>query len=162
MLETFAYFILDSALTQWIQSRTWLWPAMEISHFMGLALLFGGLIIVDLRMAGYFKALSPAVTHKLLPIVLLGFGINLITGVMFFYGDPLRYSVNIGFQIKMVLIGLAGINALFYHFKISPLMKSWDAATASPLIAKCVAYTSLSLWTGVLLLGRWIPYVGTG
>ena len=162
MLESFAASIVDGPLNQWIQSAYWLWPIMEIIHFMGLSLLLGGLIIIDLRMAGYFKVLNPATTHKLLPAVLLGFVLNLITGVLFFYGDPLRYSINIGFQIKMVLVLLAGLNALLYHWKVSPVMRTWNPAADSPPMAKIVAFTSLTIWTGVLLCGRLIPYVGTG
>ena len=126
MLESFAYSIVDSSLTEWIQLTYWLWPVMEIIHFIGLSLLLGGLIVVDLRLAGHFRALNLAATHKLLPLVLVGFGLNLTTGVLFFYGDPLRYSVNIGFQIKMVLVALAGLNALLYYWKIKPAMATWD------------------------------------
>jgi len=162
MLESFALSIVDGPLNQWIQATYWLWPVLEIIHFIGLSLLLGGLIVIDLRMAGHFKELSPAATHKLLPIVFLGFGLNLGTGILFFYGDPLRYSVNIGFQIKMVLILVAGLNALLYYWKVRPVMHSWIATVNAPPIAKFVAYTSLATWTGVLLCGRLIPYVGTG
>ena len=99
MLISFAESIVDSMLTQWIQSTYWLWPVLEITHFIGLTLLLGGLIVIDLRMAGFFRAIDPAATHKLLPAVILGFTLNLITGILFFYGDPMRYSINIGFQI---------------------------------------------------------------
>ncbi len=162
MLESFAMSIVDGPLNQWVHSIVWLWPFMEIIHFIGLSLLLGGLIVIDLRMAGHFKALNPAATHKLLPLVFIGFGLNLMTGVLFFYGDPMRYSVNIGFQIKMVLVVLAGLNALLYYWKINPVMHTWDAKAESPPIAKLVAYASLATWTGVLVCGRLIPYVGTG
>ena len=162
MLESFALSALDSPLNQWIFETYWLWPVMEITHFIGLSLLMGGLIIIDLRLAGYFQVLDPAATHKLVPVVLLGFGLNLLTGILFFYGDPMRYSINIGFQIKMVLVMLAGLNALFYYWKIKPAMAGWDRNTDTPPVAKTVAYISLTTWTAVLLFGRLIPYVGTG
>lgn len=162
MLESFAVSIVDGSLNQWIQATYWLWPVLEIIHFTGLSLLLGGLIVIDLRLAGHFRALNPAATHKLLPVVLLGFGLNLVTGVLFFYGDPMRYAVNIGFQIKMVLVGLAGLNALLYYWKINPAMHSWEPDANALPIAKFVAYASLALWTGVLMCGRLIPYVGTG
>lgn len=162
MLESFAVSIIGSPLNLWIQSIYWLWPILEIIHFIGLSLLLGGLLVIDLRMAGHFRSLNPAATHKLLPVVFIGFGLNLTTGLLFFYGDPLRYAVNIGFQIKLVLITLAGLNALLYYLKISPVMHTWDAAAPSPTSAKFIAYGSLALWTGVLLCGRLIPYVGTG
>ena len=91
--------IADSRLNQWIQETYWLWPVLEITHFIGLSLLLGGLIVVDLRMAGHFKSLDAAATHRLLPLVLFGFGLNLLTGILFFYGDPMRYAANIGFRI---------------------------------------------------------------
>lgn len=161
-METFAQSIVGGSLNSLIQGTYWLWPVMEISHFIGLSLLLGGLLVIDLRMAGHFRSFDPAATHRLLSLVLIGFGINLTTGILFFYGDPLRYSVNIGFQIKMGLVLLAGLNAALYYWKVSPVMQGWDATTPSPPIAKFVAYTSLALWTGVLLCGRLIPYVGTG
>ncbi len=160
MLESFALAIVDSSLTYWIQANYWLWPILEIAHFMGLSLLIGGLLIVDLNLAGLLQ-LQQSATHKLLPIVLIGFAINLVTGILFCYGDPMRYAVNVGFQIKMCLIGLAGLNALFYHYKLSPVMADWSSESPPPL-AKLIAITSLTAWMWVLLFGRLIPYVGTG
>lgn len=162
MFQYFASLALDSTLNQWITDTYWLWPVMEILHFMGLSLLLGGLLVVDLRMAGHFRAFDPVASHRLIPLILIGFGINLITGVLFFIGDPERYAVNIGFQIKMLLVLVAGLNALLYYWKLHNLIPTWPAKTNPPMLAKLVAYLSLGLWTGVLLCGRLIPYVGTG
>lgn len=163
MMEKFGALFLDTPLNLWvIGANTWFWPSLETFHFFGLCLLLGALIIIDLRMAGFYRSLSAAAVHKLLPLVFIGFGINLITGILFWYGDPMRYAVNIAFQIKMLLIVVAGINALIYQFKIEPVMHTWNENDPTPLIARAVAYTSLTAWLGVLLLGRLIPYLGTG
>jgi len=162
MLESVALSIVDGPLNQLILNTYWLWPVLEIIHFVGLSLLLGGLLVIDLRLAGHFKSFDLVATHKLLPVVFLGFGLNLLTGILFFYGDPMRYSINIGFQIKMVLVLLAGLNALLYYWKVNPLVHASNQEIDSYPIAKCVAYSSLGLWTGVLLCGRLIPYVGTG
>ena len=163
MLETLTEEIMASQLSQWVQATYWLWPVLEIFHFFGLSLLMGGLILVDLRMMGFFSAISLQGIKKLLPVVILGFLMNLVTGIFFIYGDPSRYAINIGFQIKMVLVFLAGCNAGIYHFKIETYLLDLDSSTRrTPLVVKLVGFTSLSLWTGVLLLGRLIPYVGTG
>ncbi|MDP1930890.1 MAG: hypothetical protein Q8L60_05490 [Gammaproteobacteria bacterium] len=160
MLQSIVSFAADSALNQWIVSEYWLWPVLEIFHFIGLSLLFGGLIVIDLRLAGYFRILNPSATHKLLPLVLIGFTLNFITGILFFYGDPATYAYNAVFQLKMMLILLAGLNAMLYYWKLHPVMNAWNADTISPPIAKAVAYTSLSVWTIVLLCGRLIPFIG--
>ena len=161
MWRYFADIASDSAINQWIAETYWLWPVLEIIHFIGLTLLLGGLIVVDLRMAGHLQSVTRLASHQLLKFVVIGFALNLITGILFFYGDPGRYSINIGFQIKMWLVLIAGLNALFYHWKINPLIEN-SADEQTPWQARASAYTSLTMWTGVLLAGRLIPYVGTG
>ena len=163
MIETLTNQIMASQLSQWIQATYWLWPVLEIIHFFGLTLLMGGLIIVDLRMIGFFPTINLQGVKKLLPFVIFGFLLNLITGILFVYGDPSRYAINIGFQIKLILILLAGCNAAIYHFKVEGYaLELVSSSIRPPLTIKLVGLTSLSLWTGVLLLGRLIPYVGTG
>ena len=163
MIETLTNEIMASQLSQWIQATYWLWPVLEIIHFFGLTLLMGGLIIVDLRLIGFFPTINLQGVKKLLPFVIFGFLLNLITGILFVYGDPSRYAINIGFQIKLILILLAGCNAAIYHFRVESYVQDLGSSSRRPpLTIKLVGLTSLSLWTGVLLLGRLIPYVGTG
>jgi len=162
MIEALTEEMMASNLTQWIQATYWLWPILEIFHFFGLTLLMGGLIIVDLRMIGFLSYIGLEEVKKLLPLVIFGFLVNLITGVLFLFGDPSRYSINIGFQIKMILVLLAGCNAAIYHLKVEPLFSNLNLTDRLPLVIKITGFTSLTLWTGVLLLGRLIPYVGTG
>ena len=162
MIEALTEEMMASNLTQWIQATYWLWPILEIFHFFGLTLLMGGLIIVDLRMIGFLSYIGLEEVKKLLPLVIFGFLVNLITGVLFLFGDPSRYSINIGFQIKMILVLLAGCNAAIYHLKVEPLFSNLNLTDRLPLAIKITGFTSLTLWTGVLLFGRLIPYVGTG
>jgi hypothetical protein len=161
-MEAFAQSIEGGIVYTWVTSIFWLWPLMETLHFIGLSLLLGGLIIIDTRMAGFFRGLNITATHKLLPWVFVGFGINLTTGVLFFFGDPMRYAVNWGFRVKMVLVVIAGLNALWFWVRLNKPMHSWEPHGDTPGEAKLVAWISLVAWTGVLLFGRLIPYVGTG
>jgi hypothetical protein len=162
MIETLVQAIEGTAINNWVLASFWLWPLMEILHFIGLTLLLGAMLIIDLRLAGFLRQMNILTTHRLLPWAAVGFSINLLTGVLFFLGDPGRYAVNIGFQIKMVLVLIAGLNALWFVLKVNPLMPSWDPYGDTPAAAKMIAYLSLGAWFGVLLLGRLIPYVGSG
>jgi len=162
MLDALAQAFLGSPLNEWIQATYWLWPVMEITHFIGLTLLMGGLLIVDLRLLGLFPSVKLTATHKVLPLVLLGFTLNLITGILFFIGDPMRYSVNVGFQIKMLLVLVAGANAFLFHSRYWLDSQSSLSMALNRVDERIVAGLSLCLWTGVLLLGRLIPYVSTG
>jgi hypothetical protein len=152
--------------TTWINDLAvgyaWSWPALETLHFFGMCVLFGALIIMDLRLIGWEKAASVIATDSLYPIALAGFGINLITGIIFLFGDPGRYFINISFQIKMVLLFLAGLNFLFYKFKVEHMLANVGPDEDTPGIAKAIGASSLILWLGVLTYGRLIPYLGTG
>ena len=93
--------------------------------------------------------------------MIFGFLLNLITGILFIYGDPSRYAINIGFQIKLILILLAGCNAAIYHFRVEGyVLDLGSSSIRPPLTIKLVGLTSLSLWTGVLLLGDLFPMSG--
>ena len=85
-----------------------------------------------------------------------------MTGFLFLMGDPARYTANIGFWWKMFLVVVAGLNALWFWISINPVMKTWEPHADTPAIAKVIAWISLGSWFGVLLLGRLIPYIGTG
>jgi hypothetical protein len=161
MLQIIAERIFGSALNQWIVGTYWLWPLLEIIHFIGLSLLIGGLVVVDLSLVGVLRGVSWAESHRLLPLVVAGFFLNLATGVLFFVGDPMRYSVNIAFQVKMVLIFLAGLNAAYYHQRLMPML-GFNEIGPIPINVRVIGVISLSIWFTVLALGRLIPYLGTG
>ena len=161
-MEGFVQAVEGSAINEWVLGSTWAWPIMEILHFVGLSLLLGSLLVIDLRLAGFFRQINIAATHRLLPFTFLGFSINLVTGFLFLMGDPARYTANIGFRWKMVLVLVAGLNALWFWIRINPVMKSWEAHADTPAVAKVIAWVSLGTWFAVLLLGRLIPYIGTG
>ena len=161
MFQSFASSIADSGLNRWIAETYWLWPVLEIIHFIGLSIMLGALLIIDVRLLGMLRSYDTASIKRLVPLIWFGFCINLASGTMFFVGDPMRYSVNIGFQLKMLLILIAGLNVVVYQLQVRPQLTGWNTVSM-PTIARLVAITSLATWGGVLLLGRLIPYVGTG
>lgn len=162
MIDAMVGMIEGSAINNMILSSQWLWPSLEITHFIGLSLLLGSMLVVDLRLAGLLRQIDIHTVHSLLPWASLGFVLNLVSGALFVLGDPARYAVNIGFQIKMILVLIAGLNALWFFCKLNPQIAAWEPHADTPAMAKVVAIVSLGAWFGVLLLGRLIPYIGTG
>jgi hypothetical protein len=159
--------ILDWMEGTWINNLVigyaWSWPTLETLHFIGMCLLFGPIIIMDLRLLGFDRGAMPVdAVHKLIPLTIAGFTINLITGIMFCFGDPYRYAVNISFQLKMILVFLAGLNALYFWLKVTPALEAAGPNSNPPMSIKVVGLASLLMWTGVLAFGRLIPYLGTG
>jgi hypothetical protein len=143
-----------------ILSVRWGWPACETLHFIGLCLLFGVAAIVDLRMLGLIKGVSFAALHRLLPWAVLGFGVNLVTGMLFFVAswDVNHYATNIAFQWKLIMILLAGVNVLYFTIFDEP----WALGPKddAPLTAKVVAATAMVLVIGVIYCGRMLPFLG--
>lgn len=161
-MESLAAAIENTALHTWVETTALLWPILEIVHFIGLSALLGSMLLIDLRLVGFYRHIDVAATQKLLPIAAIGFGMNLMSGTLFVFGDPTRYLANTGFILKLILILIAGMNAIWFGRKIKPLMKTWQPNAEMPVLAKVIACISLGTWFGVLLLGRLIPYVSTG
>ena len=149
-----------TAISQWVTGGPWIWPILETLHFTGLGVLIGGLIVMDLRLIGYKRGLPLRTVHKIMPLVFIGFAINACTGFLFVMGNPHRYAVNYAFQVKVVLLLLAGLNALWFRLKVSPQMKDWTETTRSPVLAKVMGTASLILWFGIGIHGRLITFFG--
>src|ERR671934_2912321 len=122
----------------------WIWPLCETLHFMGLALLMGVVGVFDLRMLGMAKELPLGPLQRLMPWAILGFLINLITGFLFFAGDPFQYIHNVAFGMKLLFIGLAGVNVILFY--VTGLYRRVDRVRAGhhvPIAAKLIAAASL-------------------
>jgi hypothetical protein len=140
----------------------WSWPTLETLHFLGLCLLIGAVLIMDLRLIGFQSVIPLSAVHGLMPVAIAGFTINLITGLGFLFGDPKLYAVNYAFWVKMTLVLLAGLNFLLFIVRIEPSLAKLGPHAATPMSAKAVGAASLVLWFGVLAYGRLLPYLGTG
>lgn len=148
----------DSALHDWVIGSAWIWPTLETLHFLGLCLLIGSLIFVDMRVLGFAGKAPLKEMHGFVPITVLGFAINLITGLLFLFGDPFRYFPNIAFQAKMLVIFLAGLNLLYFELKVHPIIKKGGDSVVLGSGAKIAAGLSLAFWLFVVVAGRMIPY----
>jgi uncharacterized membrane protein len=138
---------------------TWPWAASETVHFIGLCLLFGVVLLVDLRMLGFMKGIPFSTLHRLLPWGVLGFGINVVTGMLFFVGaPPTFYVTNATFFWKLALILVAGANALYFTVFDQPW--SLGAGGTPPVAAKVAAASGIFLWTAVIFCGQMLPFLG--
>jgi hypothetical protein len=99
--------------------------------------------------------------ERLIPWAIGGFILNLITGFLFFTGDPFQYIHNTVFWLKLLFMVLAGVNALaFYVTGIARRVDALRPNEAAPASAKFIAATSLVLWIGVIYWGRMLPFLG--
>jgi hypothetical protein len=134
----------------------WAWPAAEAVHFLGFSLSFGVLLAVNLRILGVMRQVAFADVHRLLPWGMLGFGVNLVTGMLFFIGQPRQYIDSAPFYWKVVFLMIAGANFLY----LTVFKKGWADRLESSLPDKAMAVTSLFAWLAVLYAGRMLPFIG--
>lgn len=149
----------DSIVGSSMRDIWWLWPFMENLHFLGLSVLFGALLTIDLRVLGFARSIPMHGALKLIPLAIMAFAVNLITGLAFYAGDPYRYTTNLAFQWKMGLVLLAGVNALWFWFGEHARLSKLADGEQAEISAKVIAAISLGIWVCVIVLGRLIPYL---
>jgi hypothetical protein len=163
LLEQFSHWLKFTGVHLFVVRNAWVVPASQSLHFVGLALMFGMVGLLDLRMLGVAKHLPLGPINKVTPVWgFVGFTINLITGFLLYAGDPVQYFHNIAFRWKMLFVLLAGLN--LFAFWITGTSKRVDSIGAdedAPRLAKLMAAASLFLWVGVMFWGRMLPFIGS-
>jgi len=149
---------LSAAIVDWVGGRAWAFPAMETVHFLGMALLFGAVLLTAVRVLGGARTVPYSAFHRLLPLGVFGFVLNVVTGLGFFLVDSGRYSaLTYGFFPKVALIVVGGVAALY--FTIFERLWALGAGDDAPLAAKAVAVVTVLIWSGVIAYGRLLPYL---
>jgi len=134
-----------------LQSHPWAYPALEVVHILGIALLLGNLVLLELRVWGLGPELPVQPLARLaLSLSLLGFGLAGASGLLMFAGQPEELLASRVFIVKMGLVLLAGLNALWFHARGS--LELLDRG------ARIQTVMSMGLWLAVIICGRWIAY----
>jgi hypothetical protein len=141
------------------RDQYWLFPGAEIVHFFGLCLLFGAVLLIDLRILGFTRAVSIKRVLSFVPVAAVGLVLNTLSGIVFLCTYPENYFPSTAFRLKVLAIALAGVNALWFQWVEAPRVEHLgDGADAGPRV-KAIALLSLTAWTIVIVLGRFLPYV---
>jgi Na+-transporting methylmalonyl-CoA/oxaloacetate decarboxylase beta subunit len=158
------------ALCQWLENTSmgtsvreslWEFPLIETVHIFGIILLVGSTSILDLRLMGLaFKEDTVSkLAHRYLPWTWAGFVIQVVTGFLLFASEATKMEGNIAFQLKMLMIVLAGLNAFIFHSIAYKSVGKWEHDPVAPLSARFAGTFSILLWFGIVAAGRWIAYV---
>ena len=133
-------------------AHPWAYPMLEVVHLIGVALILGNLVLLELRVFGWASALPVEPLARLsLGLVGVGFGLAVLTGLLMFGTQPGELLANRVFTAKMALIMLAGCNAGWFHARRSLQLQDTTARVSLLL--------STLIWILVITCGRWIAYV---
>lgn len=148
---------LDNNLpgTFYLREATYAFSLLLTVHVLSMCLFLGLIIMMDLRLVGLGNLRTPPeeIQKRLFPWQILGFIVMVITGVMLFYSKPLYYYGKGFFWLKLVLMGLAGLNAGLIHLITHRARGGWDSGAA-----RLAGAASLILWASVLVTGRLVAY----
>jgi hypothetical protein len=156
-LAAFAEVLAASPFGQWAGRSEWAYPIANVVHVLGLVLLLGGIGLVDLRLLGAFGRLdAAALSDALVPVAIAGLLLMLASGGIMFAADAPAMAAAPTFRWKLLLVGLALLNALAFRLTLG--RGSRGAGGAVPPLARIMAAASLFLWTAAAVLGRMIAY----
>ena len=150
----------DQPLTTSWRESAWGYPAMETSHVVTIIMFAGFVVMMDLRLVGAaFKETSFSyVQRRLFPWQMVGMALSTLTGMALLVIDPLRFYNNIFFWIKVVMLAVAGANAIAFHLTTYKSVAAWDRDGRAPFGARLAGVASLALWSGIIVSGRLIAY----
>ena len=146
-----------------IRDGLYTFPVLESIHVVGLALVFGTIAILDLRLLGVAstnRAVS-RIMADLLKWTWAAFAVTAVTGGLMFSTNALVYFHNTWFRAKMILLVLAAVNMAVFELTARKTMPQWDAQRSAPPVARAVATISLIIWVGVIVAGRVIGFTAT-
>ncbi len=154
---SFLAWLESSALATAVAETLWAYPLLETLHALGMAMLLGALGLINLRVLGYKPELPLAGTQDLLPLAWIGFTLNAVSGIALFTSDAIHFFGSYTFRIKLVLIVLAGLNALLVGRRIfhEPAL---EPAIQAGIGTRAFAAASLVFWIGAAVAGRLIAY----
>jgi hypothetical protein len=155
-MDWYAFFdaLEQTWIGQTIKESLWYFPAIEAVHLIGLAMLGGAVLVVDLRLAGVGLRSQPvaAVARAARPWLGVSIALMLVTGIPLFLSEAVKCYYNTSFWVKMVAL----LTGIVFTYTIRNRVAL--SGTAGPLVSKLVALTSISVWFVVAAAGRWIGF----
>ena len=159
-LNSLLKLLQGSALGDAVRSAEYLYPVLEATHILGIALLVGPAFTFDFRLLGVGRRVVSVTTaaRYLLPVSHIGFAIAVITGIALLSAQATVVAGTGAAPWKFGLLILACLNALVFHYGIYRRVNEWTDAAVTPVVARVGAGVSLIAWTGVTFAGRLLAY----
>ena len=160
-MQQFLEWLSDTSLGTAVRESAMLFPWFESVHVLALAIVVGSIAIVDLRLLGLASRNRSVrqMLDEILPVTWTAFAVAAVTGLVLFTSQASYYMEKTPMQIKLVLLLLAGVTMVVFHTTPLKTVGEWGTSPTPPAGARFAGATSLVLWTGVVVFGRWIGFV---
>jgi hypothetical protein len=163
ILQNLCQWLYDLPTSTALRESDVVFPLIETFHVLAITLIAGTIVTVDLRVCGLiFRGESLIrITRTLLPYTWYGFIVMVITGLPLFAAEAGKLYGNPAFRVKLLLLGLAGLNALLFHKTAFRALEDSERRGSTSLPARAFASMSIVLWSGIIVSGRLIAVFHT-
>ena len=158
VLQVVEVTLRTSSVGRFVRLSPYAWPALESLHFMGMSVLIGTIGLFDLRLLGFARGIPYAALHRLIPIGIGAYVLNMITGFCFLSGTPDQYLWNPAFRFKVTFMAVAGLNVLFFYSRVFQRLQRLAPDSPPPFGARVAGAVSLAMWIGVMSAGRLLTF----
>ena len=160
VLRDFAGWLGSTAVSQTFGAwAPWAWPLGEIVHFIGMALLVGSIGVFDLRLLGLLKRVPVSALEDFTRVAIVGFVMNLVSGLYFFIAQVWQYVDNPAWWAKVAFLLVAAVNIVLFQTVLRRRVAALPPDGAMPAAFRIIGALSLVAWGGVLYSGRMIAFV---
>jgi uncharacterized protein DUF6644 len=161
MVKQFAEWLSTTLPSVFIQNHNgWVIPAIQSIHIIGIAVVFGSVFMVFLRILGWagLDQTLRQTTRRFGPWVTGGLCLMLVTGILMVIGEPVRELVTFSFWLKMFLVAVSTLVALIFQINLRKHERRWEEVLVKRRSTKALAMLTLLIWVCIIILGRLIAY----
>lgn len=158
VLKSVEVYLRHTPQGEFLRDAKWGWAIFESLHFLGMSMLLGTVGVFDLRLLGFAKRIPIAALHRLIPIGISGFVINMVTGFCFLSATPDQYLYNLAFRWKVTFLAIAGLNVMIFYARTFRRLLDAPPGATPPVAARVAGAVSLVAWIGVMSAGRLLTF----
>jgi hypothetical protein len=151
----------DTQFSTWMRTELWGWPLALTLHALGTAVVIGFILIISLRLLGLFEIIPYASLKRLFPVIWVALVLQFVTGFALWMTKPTRYVADNAFMLKLTLVIVGTVLALYFYGILKREAAAWDAAGGIPSGRVKIVAASVLVWCGVLVAGRLTAHLGS-
>ena len=160
-MRDFALWLAATSPSVFIQEHNaWAIPAIQSVHIVGIAMVMGSVLMIDLRILGltWTDQTLRETTDRFGPWLTGSLWLLLVTGLLMVIGEPVRELVTFSFWLKMTLVAIGAAVAVLFQRALRVDERHWEDTLAHRGSIKSLAVGTFLLWTAIIVLGRLIAY----
>ena len=147
-----------SAFAEWIQTSFVGYPVVITMHSIGMAIMVGLVLVLNLRLVGMFSRIPYSALSKLLGVAWVGFVINFLSGAALFIAQASVFATQASFIVKFLAVVIGASLAGYMQPILSRDAAAWGTGTG-PSNVRGLAMASLFVWILAILAGRFTAYI---